>query len=157
MSAIRFIALPTAIVTALQAGQPDANGQPPERAISDGDGVPCRHCLDLVVAGEPYLILAHRPFTTVQPYSECGPIFLHADRCKSYGEDAELPPMLGSPQYIVRGYSSDERIIYGTGKVVPTAQIATYATQLLERDAVAFIHVRSASNNCFQCRIERAD
>ena len=34
MSSIRFVALPTAIVTALQAGSPDANGQTPERAIS---------------------------------------------------------------------------------------------------------------------------
>ncbi len=157
MSAIRFVAMPTARVTALQAGQPDANGQSPERAISDGDGVPCRHCLELVAAGEPYLILAHRPFSTLQPYAECGPIFLHANCCNSYSSHAELPPMLGSPQYIVRGYSSDERILYGTGKVVQTVQIAAYATQLLERDAVAFIHVRSASNNCFQCRIERVD
>lgn len=157
MSAIRFVAMPTATVTALQAGRPDANGQPPERVISDGDGVPCRHCLDLVTADQPYLILAHRPFTTIQPYAECGPIFLHATRCKAYSEYAKLPPMLGSPQYIVRGYNSEERIIYGTGNVVPTAEITAYATQLFERADVAFIHVRSAANNCFQCRIERAD
>jgi hypothetical protein len=29
--------------------------------------------------------------------------------------------------------------------------------QPLERDDVAFVHVRSASNNCFQCRIDRGD
>ena len=156
MSAIRFLAIPTEIVTALQAGQPDANGQIPERHISDGDGVPCRHCLDLVGAGEPYLILAHRPFTTLQPYAEAGPIFLHAQACPRYAESTELPPMLGSPQYILRGYNQAERIIYGTGQIVPTDQIPASAAALLARPEVAYIHVRSATNNCFQCRIERA-
>jgi len=157
MSAIRFIAMPTAIVTALQTGQPDANGHLAERHISDGDGVPCRHCLALVGAGEPYLILAHRPFRTVQPYAELGPIFLHAVECARYAESAQLPPMLGAPQYILRGYNRDERILYGTGEIVPTAQIPSRAAALLTRADVAFIHVRSATNNCFQCRIERAD
>jgi hypothetical protein len=58
---------------------------------------------------------------------------------------------------IVRGYSADERIVYGTGAVVATDRIAETATALLERDDVAFVHVRSASNNCFQCRIVRGD
>ncbi|MEZ4618768.1 MAG: DUF1203 domain-containing protein [Caldilineaceae bacterium] len=70
---------------------------------------------------------AHRPFATIQPYAECGPIFLHADSCTRYVEGATLPPMLGSPQYIISGYSSDERIIYSTGTIVPTTQIAHYA------------------------------
>lgn len=155
MSTIRFVAMPTALVTALQTGQPDANGHLPERHISDGAGVPCRHCLELVGAGEPYLILAHRPFTTVQPYAELGPIFLHAEGCPRYAESAQLPPILGSPQYIVRGYNRDERIIYGTGQIVPTDQIVSCAAELFTRAEVAFLHVRSATNNCFQCRIER--
>ena len=156
MSSIRFVALPTATVTALQAGAPDANGQTPEQTISDGDGVPCRHCLGMVGADEDYLILAHRPFTTVQPYAECGPIFLHAAACARYAETAELPPMLDSAHYILRGYNHAERIIYGTGQIVPTTQIRQHAQDLLERTDVAYIHVRSATNNCFQCRIERA-
>jgi hypothetical protein len=156
MSSIRFVALPTAIVSALQAGGLDANNQTPEHALSDGDGVPCRHCLKLVGADDAYLILAHRPFTTVQPYAECGPIFLHAEACVRYPETDELPPMLGSDQYILRGYNCAERIIYGTGQIVPTAQISQRAQELFERADVAYIHVRSATNNCFQCRIERA-
>lgn len=157
MTTIRFVAIPTEIVTSLQAGQPDANGQPSERHLSDGDGVPCRHCLNLVGAAEPYLILAHRPFTTLQPYAEAGPIFLHAEPCPRYAPSATLPPMLGSAQYILRGYNQAERIIYGTGQIVPTDQIPARAAALFARPEVAYIHVRSATNNCFQCRIERAE
>lgn len=152
---IRFIAMPTDLVARLQAGGPDANGQVPERAISDGDGVPCRHCLQQVAAGEPYLILAHRPFTSIQPYAECGPIFLHAESCSRYSKTDQLPPMLESAQYILRGYNRAERILYGTGQIIPTPQILQCAAELLQREDVVFIHVRSATNNCFQCCIER--
>ena len=64
---IRFVALPTEEVIALQSGGLDAHGQRPERQISDGEGVPCRHCLTRVAMGEPYLVLAYRPFPSDQP------------------------------------------------------------------------------------------
>ena len=64
--------------------------------------------------------------------------------------------MLASPHYIVRGYSADERIVYGTGQVTPTDQIAARAEALLARPDIAFVDIRSASNNCFQCRIVAA-
>ncbi|WP_365830286.1 DUF1203 domain-containing protein [Brevundimonas sp.] len=31
-----------------------------------------------------------------------------------------------------------------------------YAAELLERDDIAYVHVRSSTNNCYQCRIDRA-
>ena len=78
MTGSKFIALATETVRTLQAGAADANGQAPERQVSDGSAVPCRHCLSDVAAGEPFLILAHRPFPEAQPYAETGPIFLRA-------------------------------------------------------------------------------
>lgn len=154
MTSIEFIALPTDIVQAYQNGAKDANGQVPEHHISDGGGTPCRHCLAQVVAGEPYLILAHRPFPTPQPYAELGPIFLHAHACPRYAAVNDIPPMLDSPQYIIRGYRADDRIVYGTGQVVATGDIPAKAAALFMQPDVAYIHVRSAANNCFQCRID---
>ena len=55
---IQFVALETELVDAWRAGGPDANGQPAERKISDGNGVPCRHCLQHVAAGDAYLVVA---------------------------------------------------------------------------------------------------
>lgn len=151
-----FRALPTEAVRALQAGEPDAYGMTPERKISDGDGVPCRHCLENVAAGEPYLVLAYRPFPALQPYAETGPIFLHAAECERARESDALPELFGKTvAYIVRGYSDDDRIVYGTGAVVPTAEIPARAEELLTRGDVAYLHMRSAKNNCYQCRIER--
>lgn len=151
-----FKALPTEAVRALQAGAPDAYGMTPERKISDGDGVPCRHCLRNVGAGELYLVLAYRPFPKLQPYAETGPIFLHAEECDRAEISENLPELFSkTAAYIVRGYDADDRIVYGTGSVVPSADIEARAEELLTREDVAYLHMRSAKNNCYQCRIER--
>jgi hypothetical protein len=153
---ITFEALPTGAVRGLQRGGSDAYGREPERKVSDGDGVPCRHCLKNVAAGEPYLVLAYRPFPELQPYAETGPIFLHAEECERAPSRGEPPEMLASTDYIVRGYGADDRIVYGTGAVVPTAKIAERAEVLLAREGISYVHVRSARNNCYQCRIDAA-
>lgn len=151
---LHFTPIPTQTVRAYQRGGPDADGQAPERAISDGDGNPCRHCLAMIPKGAGMLILSHRPFPAPQPYAEQGPIFLCADECVA-GGGADLPAVLESPDYIVRGYGPNDRIVYGTGAVVPTARIANEAAARLADARVAYVHVRSARNNCFQVRIDR--
>ncbi|MDA0341763.1 MAG: DUF1203 domain-containing protein [Proteobacteria bacterium] len=156
MTRLKFLPIATATVRAYQSGGLDPNGHPAERHISDGDGTPCRHCLADVAAGEPFLILAHRPFPAPQPYAEQGPIFLHAEPCQTYSKPGEMPAMLlQSKTMIIRGYGDDDRIKYGTGQVVATTLLTEKAEELLARDDVAYLHVRSARNNCFQCRIER--
>ena len=156
MKTPRFVALPSDAVHALQAGAPDANGQVPERRLSNGAGVPCRHCLTQVANGEPYLVLAYRPFPAPQPYAELGPIFLHAERCPRHAPETSMPPMFRTvPRLLIRGYGADDRIVYGSGQIVATAELAQAATTLLERPDIAYVHARSASNNCYQCRIER--
>jgi Protein of unknown function (DUF1203) len=152
--ALHFTPIPTAIVRSYQRGGPDANGQVPERAVSDGDGNPCRHCLAMIPKGAGMLILSYRPFPAPQPYAEQGPIFLCADECAA-GGGADFPAVLESPDYIVRGYGPNDRIVYGTGAVVPTARIADEAAARLADARVAYVHVRSARNNCYQVRIDR--
>lgn len=157
MNSIKFIALSKDQTARYQSRLPDANGHVPERYKSDGSGIPCRSCLTDIDAGEDYLLLAHRPFPEAQPYAEVGPIFVHADGCKRYEESADLPPMIAvRDQMIIRGYDRSDRICEGTGRVVSTEDIEEQAVELLKEPAVAYLHVRSASNNCFQCRIERA-
>ncbi|WP_054303093.1 DUF1203 domain-containing protein [Gemmobacter sp. LW-1] len=152
---IHFTALATETVRRLQAGGADANHMAPERHIAQGSGNPCRHCLSMIPEGAPMLVLAHRPFPVMQPYAECGPIFLCAEDCHQ-GGGADLPAMLASPDYIIRGYGHDDRIVYGTGAVVPTDRLIAEAEARLDDPRIAYLHVRSARNNCYQCRIDRA-
>jgi len=152
---MKYTALDTATVRRIQAGGPDAHGQPAERAISDGQGNPCRHCLKDIPKGAEMLILAHRPFDAPQPYAETGPIFLCAGPCRR-GANKELPEILSTcPEYLVKGYSTDNRIVYGTGAIVPRSDIESRAVRLLENPRVAYLHVRSVRNNCYQLRIDR--
>jgi hypothetical protein len=151
---MRYVAIPTDVARHYQARGVDANGQAPERAVSDGGGNPCRHCLQMIPAGAGMLVLAHRPFPAPQPYAEVGPIFLCADPCMAGGGEAR-PEALASPDYIVRGYGADDRIVYGTGGVVLTAAIPARAGELFTDPHVSYVHVRSARNNCYQLRIDR--
>lgn len=152
----KFTALATDIVRKLQSGAPDANGQPAERKVSDGAGNPCRHCLRDIPEGHEMLILAHRPFESVQPYSEVGPIFLCADPCQRAEDTNTLPEILtSSPDYLIKGYGSDERIVYGTGAVVAQKALSQRIDSVLKDPRVRFVHVRSARNNCYQARAER--
>ena len=116
---IKFVPMDTATAEHLRSGAPDANGNPPEHKISNGIGVPCRCCMKLVGKGEPYLVAAWRPFTKTHAYAETGPVFLHAEPCSADPvAQGKLPAFLQSPDYILRGYDADERIVYGTGGVI---------------------------------------
>lgn len=156
---INFISLDTKEVRNLQNGGLDANGQVSEKVFSDGAGNPCRHCLENINEGEEMLILAHRPFGEIQPYAEMGPIFLHTKECAAYinSKDEENPAVLKtSSDYLLRGYDENERIVYGTGCITPNEEITSKAEAMFGNEKVKFIHVRSASNNCYQARIERS-
>ena len=153
---IHFHALPTDAVRAIQSGGPDFWGVPAEHAISDGSGIPCRHCLRQIPAGKPYLIAAWRPFPSAQPYAEVGPVFLCADACTAPEPSADIPEFLNSSKYLIKGYTADYRIRYGTGAITPMPQIPGAAHAIFDDPLVAFIDVRSARNNCFHTRITRA-
>jgi hypothetical protein len=151
----RFTALPTHLVDACRAYGPDAFGNPPERSTSDGDGTPCRHCLRDVPKGEDMLILAHKPFDGTHPYAEVGPIFLCAADCER-GGGPDVPEILTtSPEYLIKGYSTNDRIVYGTGVISPTPELPARLEAIFANPDVAYIHVRSARNACYQARVDR--
>ncbi len=146
-----FKGMPAKVADGYRAGSPDAYGSIAERRISDGDA-PCRCCLRFVPAGREMLVLAYRPFSALQPYAETGPVFLCATHCRP-GDASDFPEILRSPSYLLKGYSSDERIVYGTGQITPVDQVTRYADELLGREDVVFVDLRSAKNNCWQARL----
>ncbi len=150
-----FSALSNEICQGWRSGEMDANGQPPERAISDGGGIPCRSCLQDIAAGQEMLVLAHRPFGILNPYAEVGPIFICA-KCDRRDDAQALPPVLTTRErHLLKGYSADDRIVYGTGAIVETDDIPAFILQTFANPDIAYIDVRSATNNCFTVRIKR--
>ena len=135
-------------------GATDANDQFPLKKRAEGGANPCRHCLGLIAAGDEMLVLAYRPFTSLQPYAETGPIFLHAGSCVRYDANT-LPAWFDHLEpALVRGYDSTDWIRYDTARVIPGTRIAASCQDILQDDSVAYVHVRS-KYNCFQCRVDR--
>ena len=153
--AFRVRGIPSEQAEAFRAGAPDANGQVAQRY--EGLGItpdPCRHCLGMIAEGEAKLVLAYRPFPALQPYAECGPIFLHGAACARY-DAAELPGWFAHlDPAVVRGYDRNDWILYQTGEVVAGKDIARGCETILAHPEVAYVHVRSRFG-CFQCRVDR--
>ena len=159
---LKFTGMTTEEAKKLWEGGTDAHGNLPERAVSDGKGNPCRHCLQMIEEGAEFLVFSHRPFSQCQPYAEQGPVFLHAEPCEAFDPEPhsnqDLPPVLeDSPRYLLRGYDENERIVYGSGTITETNQIRETSDQLLKQERITFVHVRSATNNCWQARIDPAE
>jgi hypothetical protein len=150
-----FSGMSTQDAAAARTGAPDAYGNPPEHGISSGSGVQCRHCLKIVPEGEAFLVFAFRPFETLHPYAETGPVFICQNDCEAPLK-IEVPEVLTvSPEYLIKGYTADERIKYGTGAIVPLAKTADRLDELLSDADLSFIDIRSAKNNCWLTRMTR--
>lgn len=146
--------IPTTDAEPLRRGGPDANGQAALTRRAQGQGNPCRHCLQLIEAGDDKLVLSYRPFTGLQPYAESGPIFLHARDCERYDADALPPWFAAMAPALVRGYDANDWIVYETGSVVDGRELEAACRRILANASVAYVHIRSKFN-CFQCRVER--
>lgn len=149
---LEYLTLDKDFVATVRSGGPDANGQPAERFVSDGQTGPCRWCLKTIPKGRPALVLAARPFPGLQPYAETGPVFLCAE-CDAWSGPGQPEIVQSSPDYLLKGYDDDFRIVYGTGKVVPAGELADYAGSLLADPRIRHVDVRSSRNNCFLTRI----
>src|SRR2546423_1157674 len=129
---------------------------PPRSCMRSGDmptaSIHCREKTLYLTPPKPKL--ANGPFPGAQPYAEQGPIFLPAESCRRPPDSEDVPAMFRERKdYLIRGYSADDRIVYGTGKIVAPAAMAEAAREMFGNARVAYIHVRSASNNCYQARI----
>ena len=150
-----FEAMPTDYARKIQNGGLDVHGQKPDRTVSDGQGNPCRHCLKQVPEGRGMLILAYKPFSGTNAYTETGPIFLCEDECARHQGDSVPEITKDAEAYLMRGYNEDERIVYGAGDVIAKSDMASYANSLFENPEITEIHVRSKKYNCFQFKIKR--
>lgn len=156
----RCAAIPTELAIRIRTTLLDDCGNALSIWSSDGDGNPCRHCLRITHAGERLILFAYRPFDDGNgPYAETGPIFIHADPCERYAEDAGLPPTFASRRLTLRAYGRTER---GSLSIVD-AQVADAGegaiqralTELFSDERVAFVHVRNPAWGCYDFRIER--
>jgi hypothetical protein len=110
---------------------------------------PCRHCLRWAEPGERLVLFPFAAIPSGYPYSETGPIFVHAEPCLRYGATNEYPFEFRNGR-VFRAYNSANRII--------DAKIAngTVIENLFDNPETAFIDARSMTHGCYTFRIQRA-
>jgi len=87
------------------------------------------------------------------PYSESGPIFVHAEPCQRYTATREFPADLRKGR-AMRAYNSKFDMI--GAEIVNGSEPETIIEKFFENPETAFVDVRSVTRGCYTFRIQRA-
>jgi len=150
-SSFRIVPIRTDIA---EAARHQAEVGAPDHAFVTADspnGFPCRHCLRWAQPGERMILFPFAAIASGRPYSESGPIFVHAERCDRYSATDEFPSEFRSGR-VLRAYDARCNIIAAVANEDgPEAVIERF----LQQPETAFVHVRSASHGCYTMEVER--
>jgi hypothetical protein len=151
-SNFRIIPLRTEMAEAARAA---AAAGAPDHAVVTADsprGYPCRHCLRWAQPGERMILFPFAAIPPGVPYSETGPIFVHAETCERYGATKEFPAAFREGR-VLRAYNSHRDMI--AAEVANGEGPEAVIERFLQKPETALVHVRSASHGCFTMEIER--
>jgi hypothetical protein len=152
-SSFRVVPLPSEIAErarrAAEAGAADH-----AVVIADSpSGYPCRHCLRFVKPGERVILFPYAAIPAGHPYSESGPIFVHAEPCERYRAAHEYPEDLRRGRAF-RAYNANYDMIDAV--VANGNEPEAVVEKLLQNPETAFVDARSVTRGCFTFRVERA-
>jgi hypothetical protein len=152
-STFRIVPLPTDVAETArrlaQTGEPD-------HAIMVADsprGYPCRHCLHWAQPGERVILFPYASIPPGHPYSETGPIFVHAEPCQRYSATDEYPADFRNRR-VFRAYDANYNII--DAEVANENEPKAVIEKLLRNPKSEFVDARSVTHGCFTFRIMRA-
>jgi len=149
----RIVPLPTEIA---DAARRKARSGAPDHAVITVDqpgSSPCRHCLQWAQPGEEVILFPFASIPPGRPYSESGPIFVHAENCQRYQALESYPSNFRS-QRVLRAYDAGHNII--DAAIVSDDQPEAVVAKLFENPKTAFLQARSVTHGCYTFRIERA-
>ncbi len=155
MLPIRIVAIPTEVAEAVRATlRAPVYGFPAHAEVAT-DEAPCRHCLCTFAVGEDRRILfIYDRFAGVESLPQPGPVYVHADACPRYSEDAGFPEELrGSPR-TVEAYACGRRLL--AQEYVADGKFEPVIEKLFAILGVDYLQVNSTTAGCFTFRIARA-
>jgi hypothetical protein len=128
-------------------GRDEAGNEPRVRVDAEG-GSPLRCCLRDAHPGERMLLIAHTPPGVTGPYSERGPVFVHAEPCAGYADTNTYPTGLAHRRQIVRGYDHNGNM--ATATIVEDGRAAEQElVELFTRQDIRVAHVRNVAAGCY--------
>ncbi len=152
-SAFRIVPLSTDVAEG--ARQLAKTGEPDHAivVVDSPSGYPCRHCLRWAKPGERVILFPYASVPPGHPYSETGPIFVHAEPCERYAATGEYPADFRSGR-VFRAYDADYNMI--DAEVADGSDPEAVFEKLLQNPKTAFVDARSVIRGCFTFRIQRA-
>lgn len=115
-------------------------------------GFPCRHCLRFARPGERMILFPYAAVPAGHPYSETGPIFVHAEPCERYSATHEYPDDLRRGR-VFRAYNASYDMI--DAEAANGNEPEAIVEKLLRNPETAFVDARSVTHGCYTFRIER--
>ncbi len=94
-------------------------------------------------------------FAGIESLPQPGPVYVHADACLRYSEDAGFPEELRASPRILEAYARGRRLL--TLEYVADGKFEPAIEKLLAHPDVDYLQVNSTTAGCFTFRIERAD
>ena len=120
--------------------------------VDTPESAPCRHCLRWAQPGERVILFPYAAIPSSQPYSETGPIFVHANECQRYSATNEYPADFRNGR-VFRAYDSKYNII--DAQIVNGREPEVVIQSLFQNPDTAFVDVRSVTRGCFTFRVLR--
>jgi hypothetical protein len=102
--------------------------------------------------GERVILFPYPAIPPGHPYSESGPIFVHADPCERYRATREYPSAFRNGR-VFRAYNTNYDMIHA--EVVNGSEPEAVVEKLLQNPKTAFVHVRSVTHGCYTFGVER--
>ena len=152
-SSFRIVPLPTEIADAARRVLDEGAADHALITVDSAGSSPCRHCLRWAEPGERVILFPYGAIPSGHPYSETGPIFVHANECQRYSATNEYPADFRNGR-VFRAYDSNYNII--DAQIVNGSEPEAVIRQLFENPDTAFVDVRSVSRGCFTFRVQRA-
>jgi hypothetical protein len=121
--------------------------------VDSPTGYPCRHCLRWAQPGERVILFPYASIPAGHPYSEIGPIFVHAEPCERYSATWEYPADFRNGRAF-RAYDADYNMI--DAEVANGREPEEVIEKLFQISKTAFVDARSVTRGCFTFRIQRA-
>jgi Protein of unknown function (DUF1203) len=97
---------------------------------------PCRHCLSWAQPGERVILFPYAAIPSGHPYSESGPIFVHANECQRYSATDAYPADFRTGR-VFRAYDSNYNIV--DAKIVSGSEPELVIRKLFENSETAFL------------------
>jgi len=151
--AFRIAPLPTEVAKEAQRVAESGADDHAVFHVDSATGYPCRHCLRWAKPGERVILFPYASIPPGHPYSENGPIFVHAEPCEPYGATEVYPPDFRNGR-VFRAYDANYNMI--DAQVVNGNDPEAVIKKLLQNPKTEFVDARSVTRGCFTFRIFRA-